>query len=135
MKLTIMNSPTLIQDGTYVLKTRTTVEALALVAAAEARDGIDYCTIGDAHRLAAELLTTLFRITTPIAEQQGTQKVAQQALVFTLAEPVTEGRTLTAPQIETIGYTFQRELPDYAIPGRAQAAPERPNGEGDDEPA
>ncbi|MCL2869812.1 YddF family protein, partial [Candidatus Saccharibacteria bacterium] len=60
------------------------------------------------HESTAQVLTTLLGITVPMNRIQFRQAAGQVALVFKLNGRPEEGKVLTAEEIETIGYSFQK---------------------------
>lgn len=100
MPLALLNTSILTAEGTYTLRDITLEEAKALVASSELDSAIG-------HVATALVMEQLLGIEIPVRRQVFTQQPGQQALVFKLNGRPAEGRILSVPEIEEIGYKFQ----------------------------
>lgn len=100
MKLGLLNTSILTAEGTYTLRDITTEEARELVTSNELDSAIG-------HVATALVMEQLLGIEIPVRRQVFTQQPGQQALVFKLNGRPAEGRILSVPEIEEIGYKFQ----------------------------
>lgn len=100
MKLGILNTSILTEDGVYTLTTISLADAKGLVE----KNPLD-SAIG--HTSTAEIMTELLGIEIPVNRQNFRQEVGQQALIFKLNSRPPEGKILTRDEIEEIGYKFQ----------------------------
>jgi hypothetical protein len=102
MKLAILNTSILTNDGSYSLKSISLDEAIAWV---DAFGGNIDSAIG--HESTAQILTELLGIEVPVNRQMFAQEVEQKALVFKLNGRPPEGKILNREEVEAIGYSFK----------------------------
>lgn len=100
MKLGILNTAILTTDGDFTIRTITTDEARALVAAHELDSAVG-------HESTAQILTELLGVEVPLSRQLFAQAAGQKALVFKLNGRPPEGVILDRAQLESIGFTFK----------------------------
>lgn len=100
MKLGLLNTSILTEDGVYALTTISLADAKGLVE----KNSLD-SAVG--HASTAEIMTELLGIEIPVNRQNFRQEVGQQALIFKLNSRPPEGKILTRDEIEEIGYKFQ----------------------------
>ena len=100
MKLGLLNTSILTEDGVYALTTISLAEAKELVS----KNSLD-SAVG--HTSTAEIMTELLGIEIPVNRQNFRQEVGQQALIFKLNSRPPEGNILTRDEIEEIGCKFQ----------------------------
>lgn len=100
MKLAILNTSILTNEGTFTLKDITLEQAKELVTQNEILSAVG-------HQATADILTTLLETEVPMNRIQFAQELNQQALVFKLLGRPEEGKILTEQEINQIGYKFQ----------------------------
>jgi len=100
MKLGILNTSIITNDGEYALKTITLEDAKRLASKNETDSAIG-------HQSTADVMTTLLGIEVPMNRQLFSQEVGQDCLVFKLDGRPEEGKILTKEDIEVIGFSFK----------------------------
>lgn len=100
MKLAMLNTSILTNDGLYRLSEITLAEAKKLVQTNELDSAIG-------HASTAQIMSTLLEVAVPVNRQMFAQEVGQQALVFKLNGRPAEGTILSVEEIEAIGYKWQ----------------------------
>ena len=100
MKLGLLNTTIATTDGTYVIKTISLEEAIALV-----QDNEIDSAIG--HESTAQIMTILLGVAIPVNRQPFEQQEGQKALVFKLNGRPPEGKILSLQEIEAIGFTWK----------------------------
>lgn len=101
--LTILNTSILTQYGTYTYVPLTLPEARGL-AQVRAKQGALQSAVG--HQSTADILTSLLDVPVPMNRIQYVQAPGEQALVFKLRGRPEEGKILSIPEIEALGYEF-----------------------------
>ena len=102
MKLALLNTSILTTEGNYTLTDITLKQAQQIV-----KDNENNLDSAIGHQSTAEIMTTLLGVDIPVNRQMFSQVVGQKALVFKLNSRQEEGKILTVPEIEAIGYKFQ----------------------------
>lgn len=100
MKLAVLNTSILTNEGTFTLKDITLEQAKELVTQNEILSAVG-------HQATADILTTLLETEVPMNRIQFAQEKGQKALVFKLLGRPEEGKILTEQEINQIGYKFQ----------------------------
>jgi len=100
MKITMLNTTILTNDGEYVLKTISVKEVKEIIAGQEIVSAIG-------HQSTAEILSTLLETEIPVNRIMFSQEVGQLAICFKLNGRPPEGEILTKNQLEEIGYSFK----------------------------
>jgi len=101
MKLAVLNTSIVTEDGMYSLHTIPVEEARARV---EQSEGLD-SAIG--HEATAVAMSNLLGVEIPVNRQMFAQQVGQSALVFKLKGRLPEGKILSLDEIESIGYDLK----------------------------
>jgi hypothetical protein len=96
--ITILNTSILTTYGSYTYEPLTVEEAKATISG-----GYD-SAVG--HQSTCEVLQVLLGVPVEMKRVQYAQQIGDRALVFKLKGRPEEGRILTAPEIEVIGYEF-----------------------------
>lgn len=99
MKVAILNTSIVTNDGNY------TLESISLEQAIELASGETDSAIG--HESTAQILTELLGVNVPMNRQMFAQSAGQQAIVFKLNGRPPEGKILSKEEIEAIGYSFK----------------------------
>jgi Domain of unknown function (DUF1874) len=102
MKIGILNTSILTNDGQYILETISLETAKDLVVGQE----LEYDLCGGLVA-TAQIISNLLDITILANRQQFAQEVDQQALVFKLKGRIPEGRVLSQEEIEAIGFEWK----------------------------
>lgn len=102
MKLVLLNTTIATNDGVFLVKTISTLEAVHLFQ--EAKDCWD-SAIG--HESAAQMMGQILGSPIPVNRQQFQQQPGQKALVFKLKGRAPEGKILSIEEIKSIGYEFK----------------------------
>jgi hypothetical protein len=100
MKLGLLNSTIATTDGTYVIKTISLEEAIALVQGQELDSAIG-------HQSIAQVMSTLLGIQIPVNRQEFQQQEGQKCLVFKLNGRPPEGKVLSLEEIHTMGFAWK----------------------------
>jgi Domain of unknown function (DUF1874) len=100
MKLAILNTSILTNDGNYSMKAITTGEAITLVSGSEIDSAIG-------HESTAQILSVILGVEIPMNRQMFAQEVGQQALVFKLNGRPPEGKILSLDELKEIGFSFK----------------------------
>lgn len=100
MKIAILNTTILTNDGDFSLNTITLDEAKEIIKGQEILSAVG-------HQSTAEILTTLLGVEIPMNRILFSQEVGQFAICFKLNGRPPEGEILTKEQLEEIGFTFK----------------------------
>lgn len=100
MKIGVLNTSILTNDGQYTLETVSLEEARALVAGAELDSAVG-------HQSTADLLTSLLGVTVEVNRQEFSQQPGQLALVFKLNARGVKPDMTQAELLEK-GYTLKK---------------------------
>lgn len=103
MKLAILNTSILTNDGVYRLQSLT-LKTVKEICEHFGNDGYDSAI---EHESTAQILTELLGFEVPVNRQMFAQEVEQSALVFKLNGRAPEGKILNREEIEAIGYSFK----------------------------
>jgi hypothetical protein len=101
MKLGILNTTIATTDGSYLVETIGTEEAIGLVADRELDSAVG-------HEATAQMMTTVLGVHIPMNRQQLEQQVGQECLVFKLNGRAPEGVILSREEVEKIGFVFKK---------------------------
>lgn len=104
MKLAILNTSILTNDGSYEMKSISEGGAIELVNGYNDGAGID-SAIG--HESTAQILTTILGVKVGVNRQLFAQESGQTALVFKLNGRPPEGKILSLDELKEIGYSFK----------------------------
>lgn len=100
MKLAILNTSILTNDGEYKLESISLEKAVAFTQATDIDSAVG-------HESTAQILTEILGVDIPVNRQMFAQEVGQKALVFKLNGRPPEGKILNREEIEAIGYSFK----------------------------
>ncbi|TFI51027.1 DUF1874 domain-containing protein [Mastigocladus laminosus UU774] len=100
MKVTLLITSILTNDGTYKLHTIDLATARLLCAGNTVESAIGIAQTCD-------LLTELLGFDVPVNRQQYSQQPGEIALVFRLNARIPEGKVLTREELDEIGYSFK----------------------------
>jgi hypothetical protein len=101
MKLGILNTTIATTDGSYLVETIGTEEAIRLVADRELDSAVG-------HEATAQIMSTILGVQIPMNRQQFEQKAGQECLVFKLNGRAPEGVILSREELERIGFVFKK---------------------------
>jgi hypothetical protein len=100
MKLAILNTSILTNDGEYKLESISLEKAIELTHATNIDSAVG-------HESTAQILTELLGVEVPVNRQMFAQEVGQSAIVFKLNGRPPEGKILNREEIEVVGYSFK----------------------------
>ncbi|MGB6301151.1 MAG: DUF1874 domain-containing protein [Rivularia sp. (in: cyanobacteria)] len=100
MKVALLNTSIITNDGDYSLRSISLKEAKEMVQIAELDSAIG-------HQSTADIMSTLLEVEVVVNRQMFSQQIEQKALVFKLNGRPEEGKILSKDEIEDIGYTWK----------------------------
>lgn len=100
MKIALLNTSIITNDGEYSLKSISLDEAKELIKGQEIDSAIG-------HQSTADIMSLLLEIKVSVNRQMFAQEEGQKALVFKLNGRPEEGKILSKEEVEVIGYSWK----------------------------